>query len=44
MITMCYNIKLCLMLGSVYIALEFGFQRYNFLSWANILGNVLPRY
>jgi hypothetical protein len=49
MVTMCYNIKLYLtwlilmktML--VYIALEFGPQLYNFVSWANILGNVFPR-
>jgi hypothetical protein len=27
-----------------YIAHEFGPQLCNFVSWANILGNVLPRY
>jgi hypothetical protein len=26
-----------------YIALEFWIQLYNFVSWAKILGNVLPR-
>jgi hypothetical protein len=49
MITICYNIKLYLMwlilmkTMLAYIALKFGPQLYNFVSWANILGNVLPR-
>jgi hypothetical protein len=49
MITICYNIKLRLMwlilikTMLAYIALEFGPQHCNFVSWANILWNVLPR-
>jgi hypothetical protein len=49
MIPMCYSIILCLMwliwmkTMLAYIALEFGPQLCNFVSWANILGNVLPR-
>jgi hypothetical protein len=49
MITICYNIKLylmCLILMKTklaYIALVFGPELCNSVSWANILGNVLPR-